>query len=74
MSGMNVAWVREQIGIVSQEPVLFDTSIADNIAYGDNTRKVGLGLFLLIISNSYSLNLWPPRWVLISFTYIVRFP
>ncbi len=45
---MNVAWVREQIGIVSQEPVLFDTSIAENIAYGDNTRKVGLPLFLLL--------------------------
>ncbi len=28
------------MGIVSQEPVLFDTSIADNIAYGDNSRHV----------------------------------
>ncbi|CAM9790931.1 unnamed protein product [Ectocarpus sp. 12 AP-2014] len=30
----NVAWLRGQIGLVSQEPVLFATSIADNIAYG----------------------------------------
>lgn len=26
------------VGIVSQEPVLFDMSIKDNIAYGDNNR------------------------------------
>ena len=28
------------MGLVSQEPVLFDTSIRDNIAYGDNSREV----------------------------------
>ena len=33
-------WLRRQIGIVSQEPVLFDCSIRDNIAYGDNFRQV----------------------------------
>jgi ABC transporter fused permease/ATP-binding protein len=27
-------WLREQVGAVSQEPVLFATSIADNIRYG----------------------------------------
>ena len=27
------------VGIVSQEPVLFDVSITENIAYGDNSRK-----------------------------------
>ncbi|XP_033762473.1 LOW QUALITY PROTEIN: ATP-dependent translocase ABCB1-like [Pecten maximus] len=37
---MNIHWLRSQIGIVSQEPVLFDCSIAENIAYGDNTRVV----------------------------------
>ena len=26
------------VGFVSQEPVLFDMSIRDNIAYGDNSR------------------------------------
>ncbi|CAJ0958489.1 unnamed protein product [Ranitomeya imitator] len=38
----NVQWLRSQIGIVSQEPMLFDCSIAENIAYGDNTREVPL--------------------------------
>ncbi|XP_072009924.1 ATP-binding cassette sub-family B member 5-like [Engystomops pustulosus] len=37
---LNVQWLRNQIGIVSQEPVLFDRSIAENIAYGDNSREV----------------------------------
>ncbi|KAJ0092049.1 hypothetical protein Patl1_24722 [Pistacia atlantica] len=27
-------WIREKIGLVSQEPVLFSSSIRDNIAYG----------------------------------------
>ncbi len=37
---LNVRWLRSQIGMVSQEPVLFDRSIADNIRYGDNSRVV----------------------------------
>ncbi|XP_052792991.1 ATP-dependent translocase ABCB1-like isoform X1 [Mya arenaria] len=37
---LDLAWLRGQIGIVSQEPVLFDLSIAENIAYGDNTRQI----------------------------------
>lgn len=31
---MNVNWLRKQIGVVSQEPVLFATTIAENIRYG----------------------------------------
>ncbi|XP_053119930.1 ATP-dependent translocase ABCB1 isoform X2 [Hemicordylus capensis] len=37
---LHIQWLRSQIGIVSQEPVLFDCSIAENIAYGVNTRQV----------------------------------
>ncbi|KAF0026456.1 hypothetical protein F2P81_021193 [Scophthalmus maximus] len=37
---VNVPFLRAQIGIVSQEPVLFDCSIAENIQYGDNRRIV----------------------------------
>uniref|UniRef100_A0A1B0DJM3 Uncharacterized protein n=1 Tax=Phlebotomus papatasi TaxID=29031 RepID=A0A1B0DJM3_PHLPP len=32
--------LRSQFGYVSQEPILFDYTIAENIAYGDNSRKV----------------------------------
>uniref|UniRef100_A0A803YN25 ATP binding cassette subfamily B member 1 n=1 Tax=Meleagris gallopavo TaxID=9103 RepID=A0A803YN25_MELGA len=37
---LNIQWLRSHIGIVSQEPILFDFTIAENIAYGDNTREV----------------------------------
>uniref|UniRef100_A0A669R664 Phosphatidylcholine translocator ABCB4 n=1 Tax=Phasianus colchicus TaxID=9054 RepID=A0A669R664_PHACC len=37
---LNIQWLRAQIGIVSQEPILFDCTIAENIAYGDNSREV----------------------------------
>ena len=37
---LNIRWLRSQIGIVFQEPVLFDASIADNIRYGANFREV----------------------------------
>uniref|UniRef100_A0ACB8FV11 Multidrug resistance protein 1 n=1 Tax=Sphaerodactylus townsendi TaxID=933632 RepID=A0ACB8FV11_9SAUR len=31
---LNIKWMRENIGIVSQEPILFATTIAGNIRYG----------------------------------------
>ena len=40
VKGLNVQWLRHQMGLVSQEPVLFNCSIADNIRYGDNFREV----------------------------------
>ncbi|XP_055083269.1 bile salt export pump-like [Periophthalmus magnuspinnatus] len=39
---VNVAFLRSKIGIVSQEPILFDCSIAENIKYGDNSREISL--------------------------------
>ncbi|KAK0150911.1 Bile salt export pump [Merluccius polli] len=39
---VNVPFLRAQMGLVSQEPVLFDSSIAENIQYGDNTRKASM--------------------------------
>jgi ABC-type multidrug transport system fused ATPase/permease subunit len=37
---INLHWLRSQIGIVSQEPILFEGTIGENIAYGDNSRQV----------------------------------
>nr|XP_033786803.1 ATP-dependent translocase ABCB1-like [Geotrypetes seraphini]XP_033786804.1 ATP-dependent translocase ABCB1-like [Geotrypetes seraphini]XP_033786805.1 ATP-dependent translocase ABCB1-like [Geotrypetes seraphini]XP_033786806.1 ATP-dependent translocase ABCB1-like [Geotrypetes seraphini]XP_033786807.1 ATP-dependent translocase ABCB1-like [Geotrypetes seraphini]XP_033786808.1 ATP-dependent translocase ABCB1-like [Geotrypetes seraphini]XP_033786809.1 ATP-dependent translocase ABCB1-like [Geotry len=37
---LNLQWLRSQLGIVSQEPILFDCSITENIQYGDNSRIV----------------------------------
>uniref|UniRef100_A0A8C2AHF1 Bile salt export pump n=1 Tax=Cyprinus carpio TaxID=7962 RepID=A0A8C2AHF1_CYPCA len=39
---VNVAFLRSKIGIVSQEPILFDCSIAENIRYGDNQRELSM--------------------------------
>ncbi|XP_063174293.1 bile salt export pump isoform X1 [Candoia aspera] len=39
---VNIHFLRSKIGIVSQEPVLFDCSIADNIKYGDNSREISM--------------------------------
>lgn len=32
--------LRAQLGTVSQEPSLFDRTIAENVAYGDNSREI----------------------------------
>ncbi|CAG0912519.1 unnamed protein product [Notodromas monacha] len=37
---LNISNLRTKLGLVSQEPVLFDKTIAENIAYGDNYRTV----------------------------------
>jgi len=34
ITSMNVSWLRNQFGIVGQEPILFATTIRENIAYG----------------------------------------
>eukprot|EP00731_Ephydatia_muelleri_P002270 Em0001g2270a len=36
---LNIQWLRQNIGLVSQEPILFNTSIAENIRYGANFRE-----------------------------------
>ncbi|XP_065051927.1 ATP-dependent translocase ABCB1-like isoform X2 [Rhopilema esculentum] len=36
---LNLGWLRSQIGYVAQEPVLFNCSIRDNIAYGLNDEE-----------------------------------
>lgn len=37
---LSVQWLRAQIGIVGQEPVLFNTSVRENIRYGrDDATK-----------------------------------
>ena len=37
---LNLQWLRSLMGLVQQEPVLFNLSVRDNIAYGDNSREV----------------------------------
>ena len=42
IESLNLPFVRSKMGIVSQEPVLFDRTIAENIQYGDNERVVSM--------------------------------
>lgn len=37
---LNVEWLRSQIGLVSQEPVLFATSIKENILFGNEAASL----------------------------------
>lgn len=37
---LKLSQLRKNLGIVSQEPILFDRTIGENIAYGDNSRVV----------------------------------
>jgi ABC-type multidrug transport system fused ATPase/permease subunit len=37
---LNIRWLRSIMGLVQQEPVLFNISVRDNIAYGDNSREI----------------------------------
>jgi ABC-type multidrug transport system fused ATPase/permease subunit len=39
---LSIQWLRSQMALVSQEPILFSYSIRDNIAYGNNSRFVGM--------------------------------
>jgi ABC-type multidrug transport system fused ATPase/permease subunit len=34
LKSLNVKWLRSQVGLVSQEPTLFDTTIGENIIFG----------------------------------------
>ncbi|XP_049957820.1 ATP-dependent translocase ABCB1-like [Schistocerca serialis cubense] len=52
VSKVKMANLREQMGIVSQEPVLFDRTIAENIAYGDNSREVPMAEIIAAAKNS----------------------
>ncbi|XP_033762523.1 ATP-dependent translocase ABCB1-like [Pecten maximus] len=68
VKSLNLKWFRKQIGIVSQEPCLFDCSVAENIAYGDTSRivpmdeiitaarKANIHTFIDSLPNGYDTN------------------
>jgi len=37
---LNLGWIRQQIGVVGKEPVLFDTTIAENITLGSKQQSI----------------------------------
>merc|ERR1719400_2079304 len=42
VQALNLPYVRSKLGIVAQEPVLFDRTIRENIQYGNNERTVSM--------------------------------
>jgi ATP-binding cassette subfamily B (MDR/TAP) protein 1 len=56
---LNVKWLRSQIGMVSQEPVLFATSIFENIAMGGNdvTREEAIEACKLSNAHNFIMSL-----------------
>ncbi|CAH1394583.1 unnamed protein product [Nezara viridula] len=50
---LNVSWLRNQIGVVTQEPTLFDTSIEENIRYGKTTATLEEIIEAAKISNAH---------------------
>ncbi|KAL8103556.1 ABC transporter B family member 9-like [Apium graveolens] len=64
---LNLNWLRQQIGLVSQEPVLFNETIRNNIAYGKNgtaseeeiiaaTRSANAHQFISALPQGYDTN------------------
>uniref|UniRef100_A0A7S3QG25 Bile salt export pump n=1 Tax=Chaetoceros debilis TaxID=122233 RepID=A0A7S3QG25_9STRA len=66
ISQLNVSWYRDQLGFVSQEPTLFNTTIAENIRYGypgasqeqieEAARQANAHDFILSFPNGYQTN------------------
>jgi ATP-binding cassette subfamily B (MDR/TAP) protein 1 len=63
MKELNIHWIRNEIALVSQEPVLFDSSIAENIRFGTSAtddeieeaaRKANAHDFISAFPDGYS--------------------
>ena len=39
VTSLNVGWLRDKIGVVGQEPVLFATSLIENIRFGREGKQ-----------------------------------
>lgn len=50
---LNVQWLRNQIGLVSQEPVLFKTSILENIKYGKRSATEDEAIMAAKMANAH---------------------
>lgn len=75
LPSLNLRWLRSQIGLLGQEPILFATSIIDNVMMGKEkaTRqeaiaactKANAHTFILGLPNGYDTqvtNTWQQFW------------
>ncbi|KAF5286694.1 hypothetical protein FQA39_LY16177 [Lamprigera yunnana] len=64
LENLNLTWLRNQIGVVGQEPVLFGTTIGENIRYGrmaatdedieNAARRANAHVFISSLPNGYN--------------------
>lgn len=64
IKSLDLVWLRDNIGVVSQEPILFGTTIAENIKYGKQdasqqdieraARKANAHAFISSLPNGYN--------------------
>ena len=69
---MNVRWLREHIGVVSQEPILFDTTIAENIKYGRENISEKQIFEAAKLANAYDFITGFPEVILKEFEAIIE--
>ncbi|KAK9165117.1 hypothetical protein Scep_000308 [Stephania cephalantha] len=54
LKGLQLKWLREQMGLVSQEPALFATTIAENILFGKQDASMEEIMEAAKVSNAHS--------------------
>ncbi|CAI9116961.1 OLC1v1018260C1 [Oldenlandia corymbosa var. corymbosa] len=54
LKDLRLSWLREQMGLVSQEPALFGTTIADNILFGKEGASMDEIVKAAIAANAHS--------------------
>jgi ATP-binding cassette, subfamily B (MDR/TAP), member 1 len=67
LKDLNVSWLHDQIGLVSQEPRLFDASVSENVRFGcpnatqeeieDACRKANIHESIMEWPDQYKTNL-----------------
>lgn len=69
IKNLDLKWLRQQIGLVNQEPALFATTIRENILYGKEdasldeiTRAAKLSEAMSFISNLHDSLMWISGW------------
>lgn len=71
---LELKWLREQMGLVSQEPALFATTIADNILFGkedasmdqiyEAAKAANVHSFVLQLPDGYHTQVRPVQYFL----------
>lgn len=54
LKDLKLNWLREQMGLVSQEPALFGTTIAENILFGKEGANMDQVIEAAVAANAHS--------------------